>query len=477
MRVVCLVCLVLLGVLSGVHGRTIQAAKNDGGPSVAIKRGSRPKIPSAKNPLPEMIFTTNNRAGYGNQLNFIYSLLTLVKCLGAEGVAMPSVFPHKNRPRYPSTISKGIPIPHRVLPGYLSDYSLAMYDVDTIRDKLGLNVHHFRTACSCFDYVLLANDPKERRRSEGHRMQTVVYEDVDEAYHSTWREINVERSDELADRNRHNSSFAHPWDLFPEERDRLIAGLAPSPCGNRDRCVFIPVLDIADVMSELRYALPGRCNLIQGRKYRDNAETSVLPGKMLMEAARAVLPSYMKAEDTLIIHLRYEPGEYSNEVELCQTAKAVCYGRNEYYVVDIAEFGRLVKQQAEELNCTHVFPILPRQFMWEGLVIAVAEQFGLKAGDLVSSRDLLDINIMLFERTLAVICRGFIGETKKTTFASTISHQRRGLELPPMVPLENVLATSSVNTTYLHSKHVNNVDKMFEEISRIAQRARGNSQI
>jgi len=71
MRVVCLVCLVVLGVLSGVHGRTIQAAKNDGGPSVAIKRGSRPKIPSAKNPLPEMIFTTNNRAGYGNQVRSI----------------------------------------------------------------------------------------------------------------------------------------------------------------------------------------------------------------------------------------------------------------------------------------------------------------------------------------------------------------------------------------------------------------------
>mmetsp|Transcript_15491 Transcript_15491/g.33404 ORF Transcript_15491/g.33404 Transcript_15491/m.33404 type:complete len:353 (+) Transcript_15491:514-1572(+) len=347
-----------------------------------------------------------------------------------------------------------------------------MYDIDVIRNKVGLNVHHFRTACSCFDYALTAKNPQNRQRL-GPDWQKALYMDVDPSYSSTWREIHVHQSDQLAARNKQNFSFPEAWDLFPEERDRVKAGKAPSACGNRARCVFVPVHDILDIMKEMRPTLPARCNLVAAGKYRDEAETYFLPGKMLVEAARGMLPSHFKAEKTLIVHLRYEMGEYSRERELCQNDKTVCWGRShEYNVLDIPEFGRLVMQQARALNCTHVFPILPRQFMSDGLVGAIAAQFGLRLNQLVSSRDLLDVNIMLFERTLAVICQGLVAETKKTSFAATIANQRRGLELPHVVPIETVLAGSSVSVNALRSKHGDWFGAMFKEISEAAERAK-----
>jgi len=374
---------------------------------------------------------------------------------------MPGVIPHKGRRL------------RRKTPGYLSDYALAMYDMDTIRNKLGITVHHFRSACSCFDYVLTANDPIERKRSEQHKWQRAVYEDVHPTYRSAWREIHVTQTDEVTERDKKNGSHPDAWVMFPEERARLMAGQGPSLCGNRAPCVFVPVVDIFDIVKELKPMLPRSCSHSRASEYRDYAELSVLPGKMLVEAARGMLPAHMTAEDTLIVHLRYEMGEYRREYRLCQSDKAVCWGRNgEYNMVDIVEFGRLVKQQAKEHNCTHVFPILPRQFMWDNLVTALIAQFGLKLEDMVSARDLLRVNVMLFERTLAVICQGFVAETKKTSFAGTIANQRRALELSPVVPIEDVLAASSMNITYLKSKHQTDFDAIFKEISEAAQKAR-----
>jgi len=438
--------------------------------SIQHQQQNHPSDPTARSDdahlLPTIVLTTNNKAGYGNQLQNVWHLLALVQCLGGDTkVAFPGVTTHKD------------PFVGRPPPDYLSDSGMSLYDNDIVRNELGVHVTHFRSECACFDYVLTPLDPVNRKRLDGSRWNLSLYDPVEPEYHATWRElhfappktktrtkqrglsVNISNSGDDAD------SYS-AWDVFPEERGRLVSGHAvESECGNSARCVFVHTRDLIDLLNEIETALPRQCSAKNIVRFREAARKRVLPGKLLVEASRAVLPVWMKPKETLIVHLRYESGEYMMHQDLCQTSHAVCLGRSgQYSVVDMREFGRLMKELAATLGCKHVFPILPRQFMSEELVDAVAGQFGLSVDDLVSSRDLMEISVMLFERTLAVISRGFVAETKQTSFSWTIGHQRAALGLSDVVSIERVTAKSALSVASLRSAHGENAGAAFKAL-------------
>eukprot|EP00183_Erythrolobus_madagascarensis_P001986 CAMPEP_0185850864 /NCGR_PEP_ID=MMETSP1354-20130828/4834_1 /TAXON_ID=708628 /ORGANISM="Erythrolobus madagascarensis, Strain CCMP3276" /LENGTH=452 /DNA_ID=CAMNT_0028551591 /DNA_START=192 /DNA_END=1550 /DNA_ORIENTATION=+ len=426
------------------------------GGSATLQAGSEDRNPS----LPTMVFTTNNKAGYGNQLINLWHLMALIQCLGGDTkVVLPGVTKHKG------------PTVGRLAPGYLSDIGISLYDNDIILNEMGVRVSHFRSECSCFDFVLSPVDPRERIRQEGSRWNTSVYDAVEEDYRIAWRRLHITPTEQVIERDSitDDPKAYSAWDPFPKELSRLRSGRGESKCGNRVRCVFLHVYDIPDLLREMKKALPRRCSGSNIVRFKEAARKGMLPGKLLVEASRSVLPTRMKAQDTLIVHLRYESGEYAINREFCQTAHAVCLGRSgAYSIVDIHEFGRVVKQLATSLGCTHVFPILPRQFMSDELVEAVTELFGLTTDDLVSSRDLMRVNVMLFERTLAVICRGFVGETKGTSFSLTIRHQRIALGLPDVVAIESIMSKSELSLESLRSKHGTDSSAVFKAVAAAA---------
>jgi len=348
--------------------------------------------------------------GYGNQLQGIHRLLSIAQCVPDTDIHLP-----------PLVYDKHLPKGRDRKFTEASDIAASYYDTERIVSELGVGVVHFASECRCFDYVL----------SGGHDLKN----EVGDASRP------VPRNMIYPDRFYKNARYITPGELELARIDPNALSWKSEGCSTSNRiCVFLSHHNTHAIMKAAltKGQKLNSCGYQELMSNRDRARSAVLPSKLVLNAARAALPSRMNPDRVLVVHLRMRGGEVPNGHEMCRSEPIICIGRGvpkyPYKKVEIEEFIARMKQLARENDCDDVFPIVPRKFMSERALNAVITGFGLEMHDLISSRGMHPFYTLLMERAIATQAKVYVAEVR-SSMSETIQYQRHALNMSDIIDL------------------------------------------